>query len=436
MKEIESCLNPSEDNLTKLKLDGDGLIEGIILDKLGFTSLEEAVNIRDGSSLSTRQIPLSTVKDIIAIDTLDTNISNKLKLLGYSFWHHRLDCAFSNYDLVKRFLPEGLIRIDDSRDDVLNSDELIELYEKAEEVGELTDQIINPSQNYIKRLKIGSGLVLELIDFRLEREEILGLKNKINKIISKRISSDYYEFEDEKLNETELLGSLGFYPKEIAVFLNIPKYKSDRYLSALYLEGRLTPKKGYVRKNNELKKLAIRVESLRNDPTRYYSTTEIAGKLQISQPRVVYLLGLLSILGRINTRGRNEAAQKRWNTDVSRGQVEEAINLFTFRYPDTLINYYKINEILKELFPDESFTVDVIQRRHYELMQNKNVPPTKHNAGKRARNRLKYLFSSEPSVPISLIGESKNSMSSYVTFKREYARAKREGYAPPLKVNS
>jgi len=434
MREREAFLNTTENNSNNLaeeKINGNGSIEEIILDELGFDSLEEAVFTKDRPAIDSRQIPTSAAKEIIAVDCLKTNISNKLKLLGYCFWHNQLDQEFGNYDLVKRLLPEGLIRIDDSRDDVLNSDELIELYEKAELVGELTSQIINPSQNYIKRLKIGSGLVLKLIDFNLEREEILGLKNKINKTISKRISPKYHEFDNEKLNDVEFLGGLGFYAKEISWMSNISRAKVGTYMSALYLDGRLRPQQEKIKSNEEFKRFALKVEKMRAGNSEMpLSNKQIANILGVSKDKVSSAVKVLILLGRIKPLDMSKSLKRFHENPNDEKKVSLALKEFRLKNPKGYITYRKLREMV-----GSNISIKKVSFYYQKISQKEIVPPTLQHLSKKAEKILIEAQASNPDGVINIAALSREHGIPRTTFIRQLNKLRQKGMAPMTRLD-
>lgn len=147
--------------------------------------------ILDFSEFEGSQAPVHIAKEIILVDSLNTNLKTKIKLLAYRLW-----VSDASYEPIKTYLPEGLIRLDDISqiiDEVMMDEgELGEMYELIDNVAIITGNLLLPTGvRYLEKYKIMVDVV---------KNKILKGKDKDKPLDREEIMEEYTHRESEFLN--------------------------------------------------------------------------------------------------------------------------------------------------------------------------------------------------------------------------------------------
>lgn len=410
--EVNSQINSEE------RYNGHNSIEDFILEELGFDKLEDAIYTKKRKATSQNQIPLYAAKDIVIIDALDTSIDKKLTLLGYKFWHKDIERNASDYSLVKKMLPEGLIRIDDSVEDVLSSDELVGLYEKAEYVEEVTNQIVKIGQKYLQRFKKSSSVVSSLVSYGLSEEEILDISEKINIYTYKTVSSSYKEYDNEILNEVELLNNLGFLQKEIEYMTGYTKSEAQIALRALIYLGRVKPHPNRAEKSREFKKIIKKVEKIRA-MHKNISNEELADQLGESVGLVKAAIVILRYLDIVPAVDKSVVSRRNNNFDYYKEKLRTVLREQLDEDQDVVMTYDEMREAV-----GINISLFVIAKLYKEISSEENTPYNIRNQLSRIENKLIIYVEDNPLLPIVFRRLSREWGCSTQTVKLAFERLK------------
>ena len=413
-------------DIFKEKLSEYDSLEDFVLRELNSNSLEDLVYTNYRFEENKKQIPLFAAKDIVVVDSIETSLENKLKLIGYRFWHKEPDYELGNYSLVKNLLPEGLVRVDDTVDDVLNNDELVQIYESLDNVDQLTNKFIKPGKKYFSRFKSGVKIISKLIDYGLDDSRILELEESLNKYTYKTVNSNFQKFDDENLNEVEMLHNLGFLYKEIQGMLGLTEHETLKYLRALYYLKRATPAKDQLKRSNKRRKMIREIENLRQQNTNI-SAEEISIKLNITVDMAKQGIQTLIVLGRTKPIDKSYYMRKMHNTDLVKEDLRKILRNYLKEYPNHPISYKQIHQD----FPYE-ISDYLITQLYKEISQEEFVPRTRTGASRAAEELIINLFKQNPEKPISIYQLSKQYKISYDAIKRGYNSARVKSSAPPL----
>ena len=313
-----------------------------VLRSRGFDSIVQMYLAKDNS----RIIPVDILRELVLVDSLETDALTKTKLAIYRVW-----AIDGHYSRVKEYFPEtsiGLEQIQTTMSGRSRPARAKPLEEYVNEVmmdeGELgrNYNIIHYRANlinkllprtaglsYIRKYELLAKIINEVTknkpEIKISREsieqimniferEIVGLENRIRSETrlekaksqrKKEIKEKEMEGrlqEDPHLSIIEALKKKGLSSDEIQKETGLTKRQIDYRLSALYFTGRLKPRKSNSRRSNKYKEFALKVESVKNESINEPLTNqEIAEILGLTKSQVVYASRILMLLNRVQS---------------------------------------------------------------------------------------------------------------------------------------
>ena len=255
------------------------------------------INRSGGESID--ELPFEVGKELTAVDSVQANLSTKIKLLAYRFWYQ--DGKFS---LIKEYLGETEgPKLDDLTDSVMMDEaDLAELYRKIDYLVEIADELMPVGKRNIFRYKsifeqvrraVGAGFTPE--EIMSEKDRIL--KNSINQAEQFRVK--------ERIG---IMRRAGVSDRGISEKLGINLVEVRKATFELISMREISPGIRTRGKNLEFEAFCDQVKSLRSHS---YTNVEIADELSCSVRKVNRAIRRLIMRNEVEPRFRSRRQIRR-----------------------------------------------------------------------------------------------------------------------------